>query len=112
LVSTGWSTSVRATILKRHIDLVILDPFVKTHGIEENANTAMDEVISGKVNIAPPSKNATWFKLVGVPLGNSSELYPSGDNVQTVERWKPPETFEGLTADRVLACIFGARRKP
>jgi AAA domain len=165
------------------IDLVILDPFVKTHGIEENQNSAMDDVIqiladlaseediavdiphhtskgraaapgdadrgrgassvkdgarlvytlttmtteeakafgveegerrlffrvdSGKVNIAPPSKDAVWFHLVGVSLGNSSERYPHGDNVQTVVRWNPPKTFEGITADltnRILAEI-------
>jgi hypothetical protein len=28
---------------------------------------------------------ATWFKLMGVPLGNGSKLYPHGDEVQTVE---------------------------
>ena len=34
---------------------------------------------------------AKWFRLVGVPLGNGNELYPNGDEVQTVEPWTPPE---------------------
>jgi hypothetical protein len=37
-----------------------------------------------------------WFKLVGVPLGNGTSLYPNGDNVQTVERWYPPDAFAKL----------------
>jgi hypothetical protein len=35
--------------------------------------------------------------------------YPRGDNVQTVERWKPPELFDGLTKT-MLAEIFDAYR--
>ena len=51
---------------------------------------------SGKVNIARPSRSATWFKLVGVPIGNGNEEYPNGDEVQTVEPWSPPKTWEGV----------------
>lgn len=155
---------------ERKIDVVSLDPFVKSHGLEENSNDAMDFVCglftkiaidhdcafdaphhtkkgtsapgdadrsrggsamkdaarlvytltpmsleeaelfgveeaerrslirmdSGKVNIAPPSREAAWFRLIGVPLGNGQGIYPAGDNVQTVERWHPPETWSGL----------------
>jgi AAA domain len=31
----------------------------------------------GKVNLAPPARTATWFKLVGVPLLNGTAEYPS-----------------------------------
>ena len=51
---------------------------------------------SGKVNIAPPSTKATWFRLVGIPLGNANDLYKAGDDVQTVEPWQPPDTWVGL----------------
>jgi hypothetical protein len=51
---------------------------------------------SGKVNIAPPMAEAKWFRLVNVPLGNSTELYPAGDQVQTVEPWLPPDKWDGL----------------
>jgi hypothetical protein len=172
--------SLRATILRRKIDIVILDPFVKTHGVEENDNSRMDEVIQilaglaseadiavdiphhtskgrtaapgdadrgrgatavkdgarlvytlttmtteeakrfdieecsrrlyfridpGKVNITPPARNASWFKLVGVKLGNTSTLYPNGDNVQTVEWWTPPEAFAGMTDDMIIGIL-------
>jgi hypothetical protein len=174
VVDGGLANKLRATIHKRHLDIIILDPFVKTHSVEENDNSRMDEVIQilsglaaeediavdfphhtskgraaapgdadrgrgatavkdgarlvytlttmttdeaklfkveegdrrlffridpGKVNITPPARDAMWFRLVSVPLGNSSERYPHGDNVQTVERWTPPETFAGLTDD-------------
>ena len=36
---------------------------------------------SGKVNIARPSRGATWFKLVGVYRQRQRE-YPNGDEVQ------------------------------
>jgi AAA domain len=60
---------------------------------------------SGKVNIAPPSEKATWFRLVGVQLGNATDEYPAGDNVQTVERWFPPETWAGVSAAQLNAAL-------
>jgi AAA domain len=163
---------LRDTIDTRKIDVVSLDPFIKSHGLEENSNNAVDYVCtllaklaieldcaidlphhtrkgsagagdadrgrgasamkdaarlvytltpmspeeaerfgiaeaerrslirldSGKVNIAPPSADATWFRLIGVPLGNGAGIYPHGDNVQTVERWQPPDTWGALDA--------------
>jgi hypothetical protein len=44
----------------------------------------------------PRSAEAMWFRLVGVPLGNGTADYPGGDNVQTVERWDPPDNFAGV----------------
>jgi hypothetical protein len=52
---------------------------------------------SGKVNIAPPMTEAKWFRLIGVNIGNGAGIYPNGDEVQTVEPWSPPDTFEGLS---------------
>jgi hypothetical protein len=60
---------------------------------------------SGKVNIAPPSSGATWFRLVGVQLDNGNDIYPAGDNVQTVERWHPPETWGGVTTAQLNAVL-------
>jgi hypothetical protein len=157
-------------ITDRNVDLVSLDPFIKSHGMEENNNGAIDFVCTllakmaiehdiaidlphhtkkgsstagdadrgrgassmkdaarlvytltpmsedegklfalteaerrsmirldgGKVNIAPPSSEATWFRIVGVPLENGGGIYPAGDNVQTVEPWTPPAIWTGL----------------
>jgi hypothetical protein len=60
---------------------------------------------SSKVNIAPPSADATWFKLIGVPLGNETSDYPAGDEVQTVERWHPPKTWDGVSAAQLNAAL-------
>lgn len=35
--------------------------------------------------------------MVGVPLDNGTETYPYGDNIQTVERWEPPDNFAGVS---------------
>jgi hypothetical protein len=39
-----------------------------------------------KINVARTSGPTTWFKLVGVQIGNATETYPAGDSVQTVGR--------------------------
>ncbi len=164
--------TIEECIARRAIDIAILDPFVKSHAVEENNNVAMDAVVglladvaakhdigvdtphhtrkgasnpgnadagrgassmkdaarlvytlarmtteeaqalgitekerrylirmdSAKVNIAPPLDEAKWFRLVGVPLGNGSDLYPHGDEVQTVEVWTPPDVWGGLSS--------------
>jgi hypothetical protein len=58
-----------------------------------------------KLNIAPPADEAMWFKLVGISIDNPTEDYPKGDNVQTVERWYPPDIWEEIsvsTANQIL----------
>jgi AAA domain/RepB DNA-primase from phage plasmid len=170
---------LRDAIERRKPDLVALDPFVKTHGLEENDNSAMDFVCdliaklsieydiaidsphhtkkgrlvagdadagrgasssrdawrlvytltqmsedeaktfdisevdrrayirldSSKVNIAPSAQKATWFHLVGVPLGNGTPEYPHGDEVQTVEPWVPPDTWANLSTVALNAAL-------
>jgi hypothetical protein len=161
---------LEAAIELHRIDAAILDPFIKSHAVGENDNSAIDQVMAilagiaarwkvaidtphhvskgagdpgnadrgrgagslkdacrlvstltpmradeadifgigeaerrslirmdpAKVNLAPPA-SATWFQLVGVALGNSTAEYPSGDEVQTVEPWKSPALFDGLS---------------
>lgn len=171
VVPAQLAERLERTIARRSIDVVSIDPFVKSHAVEENANSQIDAVASiltglahkhncavdaphhvskgttdpgnanrgrgasafkdagrlvytlsamtpeeaesfglsdqdrrrlirmdsGKVNIAPPAVEAKWFRLVGVPLGNGTDLYPKGDEVQAVEPWQPPATFQGLS---------------
>jgi hypothetical protein len=161
---------LEGVIRRLRLDAVIIDPFVKAHGVPENDNNAIDQVVdmlaqlaiaeniavdvphhtrkgatgpgdaesgrgagafkdagrlvyslvhmtadeaeklrlseeeqrhlvrldSAKVNIAPPSDKAAWFKLVGVKLGNVTAEYPNGDEVQTVEPWQPPAAIAVL----------------
>lgn len=172
---SSLAEALKHTIERRKIDFICIDPLVKAHGLAENDNNQMDQVIellanlaveaniavdvphhtakgganpgnadrgrgasaikdgarlvytlatmsedeaarfgvpfadrrlhvrldAGKVNIAPPLAAARWFKLISVALSNGNDLYPAGDNVQTVEPWTPPETWENLTDDLV-----------
>jgi hypothetical protein len=68
-------------------------------GVNEGERKSLVRLDGAKANLNPHAKDATWFRLVGVALDNGTDLYPNGDNVQTVERWHPPETWEGLSSD-------------
>ncbi len=63
-------------------------------GVPEAERRTLVRLDSGKVNIAPPAHKASWFRLIGVPLANGAGIYPKGDEVQTVERWDPPDTWD------------------
>lgn len=79
----------------------------KTFGIPENKRRLYVRMDSAKVNLVP-STVAKWFKLVGVPLGNGTDLYPNGDEVQATEPWSPPETWADLdnpTLNKILDAI-------
>jgi len=62
----------------------------KAFGIPAEQRALYIRLDSSKVNIAPPPSEATWFKLVGVQIGNGTDDYPNGDDVQTVVPWHPP----------------------
>jgi hypothetical protein len=66
-------------------------------GIEEEDRWAYVRMDKGKVNIVPPSRQAKWFHLIGVPLGNATEMYPNGDEVQAVEPWTPPDIMGNMS---------------
>jgi len=68
----------------------------KTFGVKPEERKAHVRLDSGKVNISRDAGEATWFKIIGVPLGNGNEDYPAGDEVQTVVPWHPPKTWDGL----------------
>jgi hypothetical protein len=77
----------------------------KAFGIAAEQRALYVRLDSSKVNIAPPSSEATWLRLVGGTLGNATEDYPAGDDVQTVERWYPPKTWDGVSAARLNAAL-------
>ena len=163
---------LRKAIERRRPDLVILDPFVKLHALDENDNPDMDFVCSQLVKLAqeyniaidspahtrkgaltagdsdnrrgasaqrdaarldytltamteaeakqlginPEERKsyvrldrakanivraikASWYHLVSVSLGNATELYPEGDEVQALEIWAPPDIQVDLNPD-------------
>ena len=169
---------LRRAIARTRCDLLILDPFIKLHALEESSNPDMDFVcellikIAQDYNIAVDSPahthkgaitagdanarrgasaqrdagrldqtftamsedeakqfgipiderkgymrldkakanivraiGARWFRLVSVPLGNTSTEYPDGDEVQAIERWKPPETWGDVSSEALNAIL-------
>jgi AAA domain/Bifunctional DNA primase/polymerase, N-terminal len=74
-------------------------------GLDDSGRKSLIRMDSGKVNIAPPMTEAKWFRLVGVPIGNGTDLYPAGDTVQTVEPWTPPDKWAGLGSYILLSDI-------
>lgn len=172
-------------IRRQGTDVLIIDPFVKTHTIEENNNVLIEKVVTlfneiagrtgcaiflvhhtrkgaqagdadssrgassivgnmraaftlaamttedakelgvspdekrflirlddAKANMAPKSDKAEWIKLLSQNLGNATEEYPSGDNVQVVSSWLPPDLWEGVsvhTANLILDTIAGGQ---
>jgi RecA-family ATPase len=66
-----------------------------TFKVDEKDRPSLVRVDDAKVNLTPKSHQAVWFKLVGCAIGktNVDPLYPSGDNVQTVIRWYPPDVL-------------------
>jgi hypothetical protein len=77
----------------------------ETFGIPAEERRLYVRLDSSKVNIAPPSGEATWFKLIGVHLDNGTPNYPGGDDVQTVVPWHPPKTWDGVSSAQLNAAL-------
>jgi hypothetical protein len=58
-----------------------------------------------KVNITRHASAATWFHIVGVPIGNATKEYPAGDTIQVVVPWSPPDTWVGVSTDTLNAIL-------
>ena len=178
-VAGELATNLEALIIENKLDLIGIDPFIKSHGVGENDNNAIDLVAQvlvdlmikhdisidiphhvakgisepgdankgrgasalkdaarlvytlnvmtadeaetfgipeherfgyvrmdkGKVNITPPSREAKWFKLIGVKLGNETDTYPHGDDVQAVEPWTPAGVWKDVSEQQADAII-------
>jgi hypothetical protein len=73
-------------------------------GIPPHERTSYIRLDNAKYNLCP-AREAKWFHLVSVAIGNPSETYPQGDHVQTVEVWRPPSLWQGTgspTLNRIL----------
>jgi DNA polymerase I-like protein with 3'-5' exonuclease and polymerase domains len=63
-----------------------------------------------KANIVRRSIKASWFHMVSVNLGNATEQYPDGDEVQALEVWMPPEIWADITDDEIDAILDDIKR--
>jgi hypothetical protein len=96
--SRGRGASSMANAMRLVYTLTPMTPDeAKAFNIEERARREYVRVDSAKVNITRHLGAAKWFRLVGVPLGNETDMYPNGDEVQAVESWTPPETWADLS---------------
>ncbi len=170
-----------AELIRRKIDVLVVDPFVSSHGVSENDNGAIDSVVKTWGRIAKrvgcsivlvhhskklgvekvtaeasrgasslvaaarvtlvlnrmdkeeakqfgiendrerkrlftvqddkasraPAEDAEWFRMASQDVDNSTgpdDPYgDEGDSVGVVTRWFPPDPFEGVTTDHLLA---------
>lgn len=67
-------------------------------GIAPNDRRSHIIIDNGKANLTR-ADDAAGLRLVAVRLGNITADYPSGDTVQTVERWTPPTPQPGTASD-------------
>ena len=80
--------------------------------VEDTERRQLVRMDDAKLNIAPPAELTVWFKLVGVDIGNGARDYPNGDNVQTVERWRPAKVFEDFPKSKIAAIFDQLRAGP
>jgi hypothetical protein len=73
-------------------------------GIHPDDRKSFVRLDKAKANLTRAIK-AEWFKLVSVPLGNVTTLYPDGDDMQAIERWKPPETWGDVSSEALNAIL-------
>jgi hypothetical protein len=65
-------------------------------GVPEDDRASLVRLDNGKVNLVRKSMTPRWFRIVGDSIGNGNETYPSGDEIQVIERWYPPDHFKGV----------------
>jgi len=68
-------------------------------GVAGSERRSLVRLDSAKVNNAPPASETSWFRLIGVQLGNGTPEYSRGDEVQTAEPWQPPLSLSISPAD-------------
>jgi hypothetical protein len=66
-------------------------------GIASADRRSYIRVDNAKVNIRPPGGAATWFRMVGVPLGNGTDLYPNGDEIGVAEMWQSSDVWAHIS---------------
>ncbi len=68
-------------------------------GIKEEHRRAYVRIDDAKQNMAPSFTKAEWMRLSSYNLGNATEDYPRGDEVQVATAWSPPGLWEGAEPD-------------
>ena len=74
------------------------------YGISEAARRSYIRLDNAKLNLSPADK-ARWFQLVSVELHNGDDVYESGDRVQAIVRWMPPDAWGDATPAELNAVL-------
>jgi hypothetical protein len=69
-------------------------------------------VAGSKENYAPPPEKSSWFKLVGVKLGNVTDEYPEGDDIGVATTWQSRPMFDGMEGETLSAVFDKLRSAP
>jgi hypothetical protein len=73
----------------------------KSFSINVEDRSAYVRLDPAKLNIASRAVKATWFKLIGVPIGNATAQYPNGDTVQVIEPWAPASAWDDFPSETI-----------
>jgi hypothetical protein len=73
--------------------------------ISAEDRTAFVRLDPAKLNIAARALKATWFRLIGVPIGNGTAQYPNGDTVQVIEPWAPANAWDNFPLETIDAIL-------
>jgi len=76
---------------------VMSETEAKSFNISPDERFSYVRLDSAKVNIASRATAATWFRIIGVDVGNGTPEYPAGDTVQVAEPWTPPDAWSDLS---------------
>jgi hypothetical protein len=85
---------------------VMSEDEAESFGIHPDERKGYVRLDKAKANLTRAIR-AEWFRLVSVPLGNATSLYPEGDDMQAIERWTPPDTWGGLDGGMLNGILDG-----
>lgn len=66
-------------------------------GVADKERRSLVRLDNAKVNLAPSGADTTWFRILGVRIGNATPEYPQGDEIQAAEPWSAPGIFDGIS---------------
>lgn len=104
------ATSLRANFRVCQIMKVMSEQEAKDLGIPDEDRSLYLRISGSKENYAPRAREAKWFKLLSVPLGNGTAQYPEGDNMAVATVWVPPSPFAGVSMEVVRGILDAIRQ--
>jgi hypothetical protein len=63
--------------------------------VSEEERRRLIRLNDGKLNLSLKA-DPTWYRLASINIGNRTEEYPNGDNIQAVETWEPPDMWSEM----------------